>query len=114
MFPNMDPRALKGMLDRLGIKSTEVESDRVVIECGGKDIVISSPKVTLIEGQGMRTFQITGEVHEIDRATTAVNDEDVKFVQGQTGADAALAKKTLEETKGDIAEAILRLKKKQD
>ena len=111
MFPNMDPRALKGMLDRLGIKSTDVESNRVVIECSGKDIVISNPKVTLIEGQGMRTFQIMGDVSEVDKASVAVSDEDVKFVQEQTGATASLARKTLEETKDDIAEAILRLKK---
>jgi nascent polypeptide-associated complex subunit alpha len=112
MFPNMDPRQLKGMLDRLGIKSTSIKSSRVVIECDGKDILIEDPEVTLVEGQGMRSFQITGRVSEVDRTAVEISDEDVKFVQEQTGEkDAALARKALEDAKGDIAEAILKLKK---
>ena len=113
MFPNMDPRQLKGMLDRLGIKSTSIDSRRVVIECEGKDIVIDEPEVTLVEGQGMRSFQISGRVSEVDKAAAEISDEDVKFVQEQTGEqDGELVRKTLEETKGDMAEAILKLKKK--
>jgi len=112
MFPNMDPRAMKGMLDRLGIRSKSIASTRVVIECGGKDIVIEEPEVTLVEGQGMKSFQISGRVSEVDRIGAEIGDDDVKFVQEQTGVqDAALVKKTLEEAKGNIAEAILRLKK---
>jgi len=107
----MDPRALKGMLDKLGIKSRSIASKRVVIECGDNDIVVDEPEVTLIEGQGMRTFQITGRISEVDRTSAEISDDDVKFVQEQTGADAASARKALEETHGDMAEAIIRLKK---
>ena len=110
MFPNMDPRQLKGMLDRLGIKSTSIDSRRVVIECEGKDIVIEEPEVTLIEGQGMKSFQISGRVSEVDRTAVEISGEDVKFVQEQTGADAEAARKALEETQGDMSEAIIRLK----
>lgn len=111
MFPNMDPRALKGMLDKLGIKSRSIASKRVLIECGDRDIVVEEPEVTLIEGQGIRTFQITGRISEVGRGSAAeVSEEDVKFVQEQTGKDAALVRKALEETRGDIAEAIIRLK----
>ena len=112
MFPNMDPRAMKGMLERLGIKSRSIDSKRVVIECEGKDIVIADPEITLIEGQGMKTFQISGSVSEVDRTAAEISDDDVKFVQEQAGEqDAERARKALEETKGNIAEAILRLKK---
>jgi alpha-NAC-related protein len=108
----MDPRQMKGMLERLGIKSTNIACRRVVIECDGKDIVIESPDVTLIEGQGMKTFQVNGDVSEVDNAPLEISDDDVKFVQEQTGEqDAALVRKTLEESRGDIAEAILKLKK---
>jgi nascent polypeptide-associated complex subunit alpha len=112
MFPNMDPRALKGMLDKLGIKSKSIDSRKVVIYGMEKDIVIEEPEVTLIEGQGMRSFQISGgKVSEVDRSALEISDEDVKLVQEQTGIeDTALVRKTLEDTKGDIAEAILRLK----
>jgi nascent polypeptide-associated complex subunit alpha len=112
MFPNMDPRAMKGMLDRLGIKSRSIAGTRVVIECDGKDIVIEDPEITLIEGQGIKSFQISGKVSEVDRAAAEIGDDDVKFVQEQTGEqDAELVRKTLEGTKGNIAEAILKLKK---
>ncbi|VVB76951.1 Nascent polypeptide-associated complex protein [uncultured archaeon] len=111
MFPNMDPRQMKGMLDRLGIKSKGIDSKRVVIECDGKDIIIEEPEVTLIEGQGMQTFQITGKVSEVDKTSAEISDDDVKFVQDQTGeTDADTARRALEESKGDIAAAILRLK----
>jgi nascent polypeptide-associated complex subunit alpha len=109
----MDPKALKGMLERLGIKSRSIASTRVLIECGDRDIVIEEPEVTLIEGQGMRTFQITGRITEVGKAAAEVSDEDVKFVQEQTGKDEALVRKTLEETGGDMAEAIIRLKKER-
>jgi nascent polypeptide-associated complex subunit alpha len=108
----MDPRAMKGMLDRLGIKSKSIASTRVVIECDGRDIVIEDPEITLIEGQGIKSFQISGKVSEIERAVAGISDDDVKFVQEQTGEqDAELVRKALEEAKGNIAEAILKLKK---
>jgi nascent polypeptide-associated complex subunit alpha len=108
----MDPRAMKGMLDRLGIKSKSIASTRVVIECEGKDIVIEDPEITLIEGQGIKSFQISGRVSEVDRTPAEVSEEDVKFVKEQTGVqDDARVRKALEEAKGNIAEAILKLKK---
>lgn len=106
----MDPKMVKAAMDKLGIKSTSIESRQVVIHCNDKDIVIDAPEVTLIEGQGMSSFQITGNVSEIDRSKVEISDEDVAFVQEQTGAEPGLARKTLEETKGDIAGAILKLK----
>lgn len=111
MFPNMDPRALKGMLDKLGIKSTSISSTRVVIYCSDKDIVIDDPEVTLTEGQGMRSFQIMGKVSEKDKTSVEITDDDVKLVQEQTGiSDPDRVRKALEETRGDMADAILRLK----
>jgi nascent polypeptide-associated complex subunit alpha len=106
----MDPKMLKAAMNKLGIKSTSIESTQVVIRCNDKDIVIDAPEVTLIEGQGMRSFQITGNVSEIDRSKVEISEDDVKFVQEQTGAEAGLARKTLEETRGDIAGAIVKLK----
>jgi nascent polypeptide-associated complex subunit alpha len=113
MFPNnMDPRAIKGMMDKLGIKSKSIDSRKVVIYGNERDIVIEGAEVTLIEGQGMRSFQISGgRISEVDKSIVEISDEDVKLVQEQAGVDdPELVRKTLEDTKGDIAEAILRLK----
>lgn len=111
MFPNMDPKMLKAAMDKLGIRSSSIDSTQVVIHCNEKDIVIDAPQVTLIEGQGMRSFQISGEVREVDRSKVEISEDDVNFVKEQSGVgDVALVKKTLEETHGDIAGAILKLK----
>ncbi|MDE1873745.1 MAG: nascent polypeptide-associated complex protein [Candidatus Micrarchaeota archaeon] len=115
MFPNLDPKKLKGMLDKLGIKSTEIASTQVVIHCNDKDIVVEAPQVTLIEGQGMSSFQISGSVHEIDRSKVEISDDDIKLVREQTGVeDTALIRKTLEANHGNIADAILVLKSEKD
>ncbi len=110
MLPNLDPKALKGVMDRLGIRSESIESTKVVISCQDKDIVIEEPQVVLIEGQGVRSFQISGDIKEIEKAKPEISGEDVEFVREQTGADEAAARKALEETNGDNAAAILKLK----
>ena len=115
MFPNIDPKALKGAMDKLGIRSTSVESTQVVIHCNDRDIVIDAPEVTLIEGQGMRSFQISGNIREVDKSKVEITDDDVRFVQEQSGVgDAQLARRTLEENRGDIAGSILKLKKEKE
>lgn len=112
MFPNIDPRQLKSMMDKMGIKQKEVDALRVVIEGKDTNIIIENPQVTIIEAQGTQTFQITGNVKEVSNVKTEISDDDVRMVKEQTGAtDDALVRKTLEETNGDIAEAIIRLKK---
>lgn len=113
MLPNMDPKMLKATMDKLGIKSKSIDSRQVVIHCSDRDIVIDAPEVTLVEGQGMRNFQISGNVREVDKSRVEISDDDIRFVQKQTGvADAALVRKTLEEERGDIASTILKLKEK--
>ena len=113
MMGGMDPRQLKNMMSRMGIKSSDIDALRVTIECRDKDIVIEQPQVTLIEAQGVKTFQIAGPTSERQKLVKAeINQEDVDTVKAQTGIDDdALVRKTLEETNGDIAAAIRRLRK---
>lgn len=108
MLPNMDPRALKGMMDKLGIKSSEIPAEKVVIDCGDREILIENPSVVLIEGKGMQSFQISGNVTEVKKS--GVSEDDVKLVQQQTGTNAEEARSALEMSNGNIAEAILKLK----
>ena len=51
MMPNIDPRTLKNMMSKMGIKSEDVKSHKVIIECEDKDIVIDMPQITKIEMQ---------------------------------------------------------------
>ncbi len=116
MMPNMDPRALKKMMERMGIKNTEIDAERVVIEGRDKNIVIQPAQVTMIEAQGMRSFQISGEVSEQQKTEdkAEISDEDVRMVMERAGiSDSDAARNALEESNGDIAEAIMKLQEPQ-
>lgn len=113
MMPNIDPAQLKKMMDRMGIKSTEIDAVRVVIEGRESDIVIEDPQVMQITAQGSTSFQISGNATEKpkEQPKVEIGDDDVKMVMEQAGSgDEASARKALEESNGNIAEAILKLK----
>ena len=112
MIPNMDPRAMKRMMESMGMKNTEIAAGRVVIEGKDSDIVIDNPNVVLIEMQGNKIFQITGSISEKSKAPgTEISDEDIKLVKEQTGInDDSAVRAALEESNGDIAGEILKLK----
>ncbi|WP_173391315.1 nascent polypeptide-associated complex protein [Thermococcus paralvinellae] len=104
----MNPKQMKKMMKQLGIKMEELEGVKeVIIRFENKEIIISEPIVTVIEAMGEKSYQIVGkeEVREI----LNIPEEDIKLVMEQTGVDYETAKKALEEAKGDLAEAILKL-----
>jgi nascent polypeptide-associated complex subunit alpha len=111
MMPNVDPRQLKRMMDSMGIKSSEIDAQRVVIEGKDKDIIIENPQVTQIDAQGSRSFQVQGEVKEVDKVKMEISDDDVKLVMEKAGiSDPEKARFALEESNGDIAGALINLK----
>ena len=111
MMPNIDPKQLKKMMDSMGIKSSEVAASRVVIETSDKDIVIENPQILQIDARGSRSFQIQGEIREVDKVKLDVSDEDLKLVMESSGVDdVSRARAALEVSNGDIAQAILKLK----
>ncbi len=115
MMPNLDPRTLKNLMSQMGIKTTEINASRVIIETADKDIVITNPQVTQINAQGIVSFQISGEISENEKSSQVeITEEDINIVAEKTGiADRERIKKALEQAKGDIAEAILQLQEEQ-
>ena len=113
MMPNVDPRALKEMMAKMGIKTSEIAAQSVTIHCADKDIVIGSPQVTRIEAQGTVSFQIAGNVEEKTRLVkTEITEEDIRIVMEKTGVrDPVRVRSALENSDGDIAGAILSLTK---
>lgn len=112
MMPNIDPRTLKSMMAKMGMKSTDINANAVTIECPDKLILVSNPQVMKIEAQGIVTFQISGQVSEKEKQIQPVeiSEEDIKLVMEKSGVDDAdKAKKALEKNNGDIAQAILEL-----
>ncbi|MBR9682907.1 MAG: nascent polypeptide-associated complex protein [Candidatus Aenigmarchaeota archaeon] len=105
---NMGSRQMEKMMKQMGIQNEIVDAVEVIIKGKDKEIVISNPQVTKITMQGQDTYQVVGEVSE--KSAESFSEEDVKMIVEQTGASEEEAKSALEET-GDIAEAILKLKK---
>jgi len=106
MFGGIDPKQMASMMKKMGIKTENIEATEVIIK-GPKTIVIREPQVSIVEMQGQKTFQITGRIEEkIEEASS----EDIHMVMEQTGASEENARKALEESNGDIAEAIMKLK----
>jgi len=103
-----DPRQMKRMMQQMGIKSEEVPAKRVIIEKEDEKIVIENPAVTSIEQGGIKSYQISGGTVEV---VPNIPEDDVKLVAEQTGASNEECETTLVACKGDVAEAIMKLKK---
>lgn len=106
MFGGIDPKQMSAMMKKMGIKTDEIEASEVVIK-GPKTIVIRNPRVTMMDVQGQKTFQIMGEITESESPT--FTEEDAELVASQTGKSKEEAKDALKKTGGDIAEAIVLL-----
>ena len=117
MMPGrMNPRQMQQMMKRLGINVKEIENvEEIIIRTDTKEYIFDNAEVTVMDAQGSKTFQISGRPRIIDRKVKieekeeGIPQEDIDLVAEQTGKSKAEAKKALEETKGDIAEAILKL-----
>jgi nascent polypeptide-associated complex subunit alpha len=119
----MSPKKMKGMLKNMGINIDELENvSEVVIRMPDKEIVISNPSVAIMDSHGTRSYQISGD--ESERAPSSsgqetaeeppleILDSDVQLVAAQTGAGLPEAKAALQEAKGDLAAAIIKLSSK--
>lgn len=104
----INPKQLERMAKQLGMQVDQIDAEEVIIKTKEKDIVISNPQVSKMNMMGQETFQVAGEISEHARAR--FSEEDIRMIIEQAGVTEDVATKTLEET-GDIAEAILKLKK---
>jgi len=115
MMPNMDPRTLKNLMSKMGIKSSEIAADSVTIECSDCDIIVRNPQVTRIEAQGMVSFQVSGDVEEKEKSVDVeITEDDIRMVMEKSGIDDRdKAEQALRAAGGDIAEAIMNIKEQQ-
>ena len=104
----MNPRDVKKAMQRMGIQQQDIDATEVLIKTSGKTIRVSNPQVAKINMMGQQTFQISGTIEEIDEALSITGD-DIAAVVSQANCSEEKAKEALEETSGDIAEAILKL-----
>ena len=102
-------------MQKMGIQMKEIEGTReVIIVTADRRIVIEEPNVAAVTLQGQQIYQITGgtEREETLARVQTVSEEDAQLVSDQAGVSIEEAKKALEATEGDLARAILQLKKK--
>ena len=109
MGGRMNPRQMQQMMKRLGINVTEIKNvEEVIIRTDSKEYIIENAGVTIMDAQGQKTYQITGKARIVEKEEK-IPQKDIDLVAEQTGKSKKDAEKALEESEGDIAEAILKL-----
>ena len=113
MFPGMNPREMQKAMKRLGIRQEEIDAELVIIKTHDKDLVIRNPQVSRVNMMGQETFQVVGSIEEVEKdAKAEINEEDIDTVIGQTSCTKEEALEAIEESNGNLAEAILKLQNK--
>jgi nascent polypeptide-associated complex subunit alpha len=110
MMPGkINPRQMNQMMRRLGISVKNIDNvEKIIIQTDSKEYIFKDAEVTIMDAQGQKTYQITGNPIIRDRAEDT-KEEDIKLIMDQTGKTKEEAKQALEEANGDIANAILKL-----
>lgn len=103
----MNPKKMQEAMKKLGIKQENIDAERVIIEKTDGKVVINNPSITKINMQGQENFQITGEIQEDNEEEN--QEQDIQQIMEKTGKTLEEVKKALEESGGDLAEAIISL-----
>lgn len=114
MIPGMNKKQMKQMerqMKKMGMKMEELEGVReVIIRFDEKELIIDNPSVSLMNVMGQETYQIDGKAREVElEYEIEIPEEDIEMVANSAGVSADVAKAALEECKGDLAEAIMKL-----
>jgi nascent polypeptide-associated complex subunit alpha len=107
----VNPREARRMMQRMGLSMNPLEVQEVILKTKDKEITIENPEVAVLEVQGQKIFQVAGgEITEksIEKKAT-VPEEDVQLVAQQAKVSLDQARAALEQTNGDLAQAILLL-----
>lgn len=96
-------------MKKMGIRQEDIDASEVIIKTPEKNIIIRNPEVSKINMGGQETFQIAGDVSE-EAAEPEISKEDLQTVMEQADCSEEEARDALEESRGDLAEAILKLK----
>ena len=113
MIPGLNSREAKAMMRKMGIKQEEIDAELVIIKTHDKDFVIRNPQVSRVNMMGQETFQVVGSIEEVEKdAKAEINEEDIDMVMDQTNCTKEEAMEAIEESGGNLAEAILKLQNK--
>jgi len=118
----MDSRRARRMMNQMGMKMNELgDIKRVILQGDKREIIIEGPQVTSINVQGTKMYQVAGGRETEGKPTTAstasepetapleIPEEDILLVAQQANVSIEVAKKALEDSEGDLAQAIIKL-----
>lgn len=110
MIPGVNPRQLKQMMKQMGMSQDDIDATQVLIKTNNQVYVFENPNVQKVSMQGQTTFQISGDYRIEDlKVEVEISQDDITMVSEQTGVSKDIAKKALEKSNGDIAQAIIDL-----
>ena len=108
MIPGMNKKQMKQMerqMKKMGMKMEDLEGVR-----DEKELIIDNPSVSLMNVMGQETYQIEGQAREVElEYEIEIPDEDIEMVANSANVSEDEARQALEECKGDLAEAIMKL-----
>lgn len=108
----VSPREAKRLMKRIGLSMGAMpDVVEVILKTATKEIIIENPEVAVMDMRGQKIFQIMGEkiVEKPIEKKVAIPEEDVQLVAQQAGVSPEQARAALEQTEGDLAQAILLL-----
>lgn len=118
----MDSRRARRMMKQMGMNMNELgDIKRVILQSDKREIIIEGPQVTSINVQGTKMYQIAGgrEIEgkpstataaaEPEEAPPEIPEEDILLVAQQANVSIEVAKRALEDSEGDLAQAIIKL-----
>ncbi len=116
----MDSRRARRMMKQMGMNMNELgDITRVILQGDKREIVIEGPQVTSINVQGTKMYQIAGGREKEGKPSTMVAneeemlleipEEDILLVAQQANVTIDVARKALEDSEGDLAQAIIML-----
>jgi nascent polypeptide-associated complex subunit alpha len=105
----MNPKKLKQMMKQMGINVEELtDVEQVIIRLQDREIIFNDANVTIMNAQGVDTYQIVGTPEEAPRELE-IPDDDIRLVMEQANVSKDRAKQALKDSNGDLAEAIMSL-----
>lgn len=106
----LDSRKLQQMVRQMKVE--EVPATRVVIETPTGNIVFDKPAVTAMQVPGAgKAYQVIGTPRTEGAEPPRFSEEDVSLVKEQADVSEDEAREALKAAGGDLAAAILRLKR---
>lgn len=110
------------MMQQMGMKMDELgDIKRVILQSDTREIVIEGPAVTSMNVQGQKMYNVVGGKETIrkpeaapaeevaEEAPPEIPEEDVLLVAQQANVSMENARAALEQSGGDLAQAILML-----